>query len=122
MLRFSLIVISMFIPTICSAAEWTVDRLHGEALYQAGGSWLDLSRGQEIGNGVLIRTGANGRLNLARGAEEVSLGANTQIQIRDAGSAMMTSIIQDSGMRFLARTAVDMEDVHSLNSNGLIVH
>jgi len=97
MLRVLLFVITYLVAGAAFAADWTVDRLRGDALIQANGLWIALKVGTPIPNGVQVKTGSDGRLDLVRGAEKVTLGAGTQIQIRDAGSEMMTSIIQTSG-------------------------
>ncbi|MBE7734605.1 FecR family protein [Devosia faecipullorum] len=97
MLRVLLLALTCLVANSAFAADWIVDRLRGEAFIQANGLWMTLDVGMAIPNGVQVKTGSNGRVDLVRGAEKVTLGAGTQIQIRDAGSEMMTSITQTSG-------------------------
>lgn len=62
-----------------------------------GGDWVTLTRGQVVPDGGRVRTESNGRVELVRGAERISLAANTEISIRDAGDQKMTSVIQSRG-------------------------
>lgn len=86
------------------AAGWTADRVRGEVLVEAGSSWEQVQRGIEINDGARLKTGASGRVDLSRGKDHFSLGANTSVQIRDSGSDLMTSVIQSAGV-----VSVDVE-------------
>lgn len=86
------------------AAGWTADRVRGEVLIEAGSGWEQVQRGIEIGNGAQLKTGADGRVDLSRGKDHFSLGANTSVEIRDSGSDLMTSVIQSAGV-----VSVDVE-------------
>ena len=139
MFRIILITFSLLATSFCAAAEWSVDRVRGEAQFRPHGSWLPLSPGMVVENGVLVRTGADGRVDLIRAAEVVTLGANTQIEIKDAGSELMTSIIQESGVvtadverrnvqhfsiqtPFLAAVVKGTKFVVTTDANGASVH
>lgn len=97
MLRYLVLVISMLVSTIAIGAEWKVDRVRGEVLYSAGSGWVQLAPGAEIANGGVIQTGSNARVDLSRGKDRVTLGASTKVQIKDAGSKLMTTVIQSAG-------------------------
>ena len=86
------------------AAGWTADRVRGEVLVEAGSSWEQVQRGIEINDGARLKTGASGRVDLSRGKDHFSLGANTSVQIRDSGPDLMTSVIQSAGV-----VSVDVE-------------
>ena len=98
MLRILLIAVFSMIAALCSADEWSVGRMRGEVEHRVGLSWKPVEAGMLIEDRTRVRTGADGRVDLQRGAELVSLGANTEIEIRDGGAELMTTIIQESGV------------------------
>lgn len=98
MLRILLIAVFSMIAALCSADEWSVGRMRGEVEHRVGLSWKPVEAGMLIEDRAHVRTGADGRVDLQRGAELVSLGANTEIEIRDGGAELMTTIIQESGV------------------------
>jgi hypothetical protein len=83
--------------SVAIADDWVADRLRGEVSVMSGGNWLQLQRGEVVPDGVSVRTGADGRVELLRGAERIELASNTEISIRDAGSQKMTSVLQTYG-------------------------
>ena len=85
------------------ADEWIVNRLRGSAQFLSGGQWMDLSRGLAIGDGASVRTGGDGRVGLARGAETIELEPGTEIFLHE-GEGKLTSVVQKSGV-----VAVDVE-------------
>lgn len=96
----SLLITSALLASVSTsvlAAEWTADRLRGSVSILEGGRWVPLSRGDIVADRGKVRTEADGRAELVRGKERVSLAANTLIELRDGGSQLMTSVIQSSG-------------------------
>lgn len=79
------------------AADWVVDRARGSVVQWEGGRWTALERGDVVPDARKIRTGADGRADLVRGGERISLSPNTEVAIRDAGDEKMTSVLQNSG-------------------------
>ena len=80
------------------ADDWMVSRVRGDVTQQVGAVWQTVQRGDVIADNRYLRTGADGRIGLARGAETIELQANTQIRIEDAGPERMTSVLQDFGV------------------------
>jgi len=101
-LVFCLLMLLFAAPVL--AADWQVSRVRGEVVQQIGGAWKAVSRGDTIPNDRYVRTGATGRLGLARGKETIELQGDTQIRIKDAGAKLMTSVFQDFG-----EVSVDVE-------------
>ncbi len=79
------------------AADWIVDRARGDVRQWEGGQWVALQRGDAIPDARKIRTGADGRVELTRGQERISVASNSEIAIQDAGEARMTSVLQSFG-------------------------
>src|SRR5699024_6287447 len=86
------------LSTAAMAAGWTVERVRGEASINAGNGWQQIQVGLEIGDGARVQTGGSGRVDVVRGNDHFTLGANTVVQIRDAGAELMTSIVQSAGV------------------------
>jgi hypothetical protein len=85
--------------TMASAATadtWTAVRLRGTVLQLVAGVWQPLHRNDVVPDETLIRTLNNGYVDFARGAETVSLGPTTQIQIFDKGGAKPFTTVQQS--------------------------
>lgn len=80
------------------ADEWIAERLRGGVMQLQNGQWTALERGAVVPDGRTVRTGPDGRLELVRGQERISLAADTEISIRDAAGQKMTSVMQSSGM------------------------
>ena len=79
------------------AEGWVVNRVRGTADHLTGGKWIPLERGAMIDNGQSLKTGADGRVGLVRGAETVELEPGTQILLHE-GAGKMTSFEQASGL------------------------
>ena len=90
-----LLFVLMVAPTL--AEGWVVSRLRGTVEHQSRGSWVALERGMAILDGAAVRTGADGRVGLARGAETIDLDPSTQIVLHE-GAGRITSIVQTSGV------------------------
>lgn len=98
MLRVLFALAFMMLTTgFCSAHEWSVSRVRGEAQYKVGAGWQDISPGLVLAKRAHLRTGGDGRIDIMRNAETVTLGANSQVEIRDGGAELMTTLIQTSG-------------------------
>lgn len=100
-MRFENIAISaLMLASMCTTAfadDWIADRLRGTVTQWEHGEWVALSRGDVVPDGRKIRTGGDGRVDLVRGAEIISLASNTEIAVRDAAGQKMTSVIQTLG-------------------------
>ena len=78
------------------ADEWIVNRVRGDAQFLSGGQWAELTRGLAIVDGSSVRTGDDGRVGLARGAETIELAPGTEVFLHE-GEGKLTSIEQKSG-------------------------
>lgn len=96
-LRLCATTLLMSVSSGVLAADWVVDRARGQVLQWEQGRWAPLERGDAVPDARKIRTGADGRADLVRGGERISLAPNTEIAIRDAGDAKMTSVLQSFG-------------------------
>jgi hypothetical protein len=79
------------------AQDWVVTRVRGTAEQQANGSWVELVRGSLVQDRQSVRTGPDGRVGLARGAETIELDPGTNIVLQE-GAGKLTSLIQSSGV------------------------
>jgi hypothetical protein len=80
------------------ADDWVVTRLRGAVEARADTGWQKLARGAVIPDDRYVRTGPNGRVELVRGNETISLEPNTQVRIDDRGGAKpFTTVKQDYG-------------------------
>ncbi|HEV2515580.1 MAG TPA: FecR family protein [Devosia sp.] len=79
------------------ADDWVAVKLRGQVLQLVAGDWAKLQRGDVVPDDRVIRTLGNGRVDLQRDAEVVSLGGNTQIQIRDKAGKRFTTVQQHFG-------------------------
>ncbi|WDR04043.1 FecR family protein [Devosia algicola] len=74
--------------------DWTADRLRGIVMQLDGTDWRPVVRGEVISDDRHIRTLASGRVEFVRGAERISVGGDTDIQISDATGRRMTTVKQ----------------------------
>lgn len=93
----SLIAAAFLTVTPALADDWTVSKLRGTVQQQVDGQWVDLARGDIVPDDRLIRTLADGHLDLVRGKEVLTLSANTQIQVHDQADPQFTTVTQDFG-------------------------
>ncbi len=84
--------------SVALADEWIAERLRGGVMQYQSGNWIALERGHVVPDGGKVRTTGTGRVELVRGQENIALGPNTQIAVRDAAGQKMTSVIQSSGV------------------------
>lgn len=99
MLTLLVLVVAMG-STLASAAfadDWVAVKLRGQVLQLVGGDWAKLQRGDVVPDDRVIRTLGNGRVDLQRDAEVISLGGNTQIQIKDKAGQRFTTVQQHFG-------------------------
>ncbi|WP_084620069.1 FecR family protein [Devosia chinhatensis] len=85
------------ISTSTLAQDWVAERLRGTVLQLEGGEWTSMERGAIVPDGQTIKTAADGRAELVRGQERISLAGNTQISIRDSAGQKMTTVLQTLG-------------------------
>jgi hypothetical protein len=99
MLTLLLLVVAMSF-TLASASfadDWVAVKLRGQVLQLVGGDWARLQRGDVVPDDRVIRTLGNGRVDLKRDAEVISLGGSTQIQIKDRAGKRFTTVKQHFG-------------------------
>lgn len=99
MLTLLVLVVAMG-STLASAAfadDWVAVKLRGQVLQLVGGDWAKLQRGDVVPDDRVIRTLGNGRVDLQRDAEVISLGGNTQIQVKDKTGKRFTTVQQHFG-------------------------
>lgn len=66
MIRLLSIALFLALSLPAMAAGWTVERVRGEAAIEVRGGWQPVQVGLVIGNGSKLRTGASGRVDIAR--------------------------------------------------------
>src|SRR3569623_1042975 len=69
------------------ADDWTTVQLRGQVLQLVDNQWQPLARGSVVPDSRVIRTLGLSHVTFPRGQETVDLGANTQVQIHDRGTA-----------------------------------
>jgi hypothetical protein len=79
------------------ADEWAVVKLRGTVQQLIDGAWTAVARGDNIPDDRTVRTLADGHVDLQRGAEVVTLGADTKVQIHDKADVRYTTVQQDFG-------------------------
>jgi hypothetical protein len=89
-------------PSSATAQEnvWRVTKASGDiSIESAGAQPVALTPSASINPGDTIRTGANGRVMLQRGAETMMISPNSVVGVPTpkAGSAVTTTILQQSG-------------------------
>lgn len=79
------------------ADEWAVVKLRGTVQQLIDGAWAPVARGDKIADDRPVRTLGDGHADLQRGAEIVTLGADTQVVIHDKADVRYTTVQQDFG-------------------------
>ena len=79
------------------ADDWTAVKLRGVVLHLVEGEWVKMARGDVVPDGDVIRTLAGARVDMQRGAEMVTLGGDTQVQIFDKDGQQFTTVKQYFG-------------------------
>lgn len=98
MLRIALqLSLSLLLTLPVMAEDWVANRLRGTAEQMVRGQWVPLVRGATVLDGERVRTGADGRVELVRGAEVIDLDPGTQIELHE-GAGKLTSIELSSGV------------------------
>lgn len=87
----------LLLPTAALADHWRVTKLRGPVLQLVEGAWAPLRRGDIVPDDRVLRTLPRGRVELQRGAETVSLGGETQVQIHDLEGRRFTTVQQYFG-------------------------
>lgn len=78
------------------ADDWTAIRLRGQVQELVDGSWAPVHRNDIVADETVIRTLADGYVDLVRGAETVSLQPDTQLRILDKGGSKPFTTVQQS--------------------------
>ena len=90
------------------ADEWTAIKLRGTVEQLVDGNWQQLALGAVVPDDRPIRTGADGRVDFRRDQDQISLGGDTQIQIKDQAGQRFTTIVEDHGF---VESDVDVQNV-----------
>src|SRR5262245_61258236 len=101
----ALAVVFVFSGSIASAqdAAWRVSKASGDVTISTSGAQpVALTNTMSVNPGDVIRTGANGRVLLARGAETMLVSANSVVGLpTDQQRGMSTTILQQAGTSLL---------------------
>ena len=92
---FALAVALVAAPAL--ADDWVAVKLRGVVLHLVDGAWTKMARGDSVPDGDVIRTLAGARVDMQRGAEVVTLGGDTQVQIFDKDGQQFTTVKQYFG-------------------------
>lgn len=79
------------------ADDWVAVKLRGVVLHLVDGAWAKMARGDVVPDGDVIRTLTGARVDMQRGAEVVTLGSDTQVQIFDKDGQQFTTVKQYFG-------------------------
>lgn len=88
----ALCAVFLFSVTTALADDWLVTKLRGTVLQLVDNDWQPLGRGDVVSDDRVLRTLRNGRAELQRGREVISLGPDTQIQIHDKDGKQFTTV------------------------------
>ena len=80
-----------------AAADWQATRLVGQVEQLAGEQWLPLKRGDTVPDGRQVRTLADGRVELTRDTDVISLGPATAVAISESTAEPFTTVTQAYG-------------------------
>lgn len=98
----------LVVPALAFADDWTAIRLRGTVEQLVDGTWKPLILGAVVPDDRPIRTGPDGRVDFRRDQDQITLGGDTQIQIKDQTGQRFTTIVQDHG---LVESDVDVQNV-----------
>lgn len=86
-------------PALAQDAAWRVSKATGEVSVASadGVQTVALTDGAELKPGEVIRTGANGRVLLTRGAESIVVSANSIVGLPREQHEGMTTIVEQAG-------------------------
>jgi hypothetical protein len=97
-----ILVLGALAALLCGSApaladDWAVVKLRGTVQQLIDGAWTAVGRGDLIPDERTLRTLSDGHVDLQRGAEVVTLGADTQVMIHDKTDVRYTTVQQDFG-------------------------
>lgn len=98
----------LIVPALAFADDWTAIRLRGTVEQLVDGTWKPLILGAVVPDDRPIRTGPDGRVDFRRDQDQITLGGDTQIQIKDQAGQRFTTIVQDHGH---VESDVDVQNV-----------
>jgi hypothetical protein len=104
LLLIAFVVVGTGSPAIAQDTSWRVSKSSGEVWIDAPGAQpVALSADAVLSPGASVRTGANGRVLLIRGAETIMVSPNSAVQIPagKSGNGGVTTILQRSGSLLL---------------------
>ena len=91
------LLLALAFPLSAFADDWVAVKLRGVVMQLVDGDWAELHRGDVVPDDRVIRTLQSGRVDFQRDAETISLGANSQIQIKDKAGQRYTTVKQHFG-------------------------
>ena len=86
------------LTTIALADDWAAVKLRGQVFQLVDNEWQPLKRGDVVPDDRVLRTLRNGRVELHRDGEVISLGPHTQVQIVDRTGRRFTTVKQHFGV------------------------
>lgn len=93
-----LVGVALLLSTVpVAAADWQATRLVGQVEQLAGEQWLPLKRGDIVPDGRQVRTLADGRVELTRDTDVISLGPATAVAISESTAEPFTTVTQAYG-------------------------
>jgi hypothetical protein len=97
-----ILVLGALAALLCGSApaladDWAVVKLRGTVQQLVEGAWTPVGRGDRIPDERAVRTLGDGYADLQRGAEVVTLGADTQVVIHDRQDVRYTVVQQEFG-------------------------
>ncbi len=96
-LTLAVFALAVFSSVPAFADQWEVMKLRGTVQVLTAGIWSDLKRGDMVPDDQTVRTLSDGRVDLQRDQEVISLGADTQVQVHDKTRVRYTTVQQDFG-------------------------
>jgi hypothetical protein len=80
-----------------AAREWVATERLGTVLQLTGDSWEEVERDRRFADGAVIRTLQRGQLRLESGADRISIGRNTVVELVASPDSAQTFITQHAG-------------------------
>lgn len=79
------------------AADWQIATVSGKAYRLAGTDWVRVAANDPIALGDTIKTLGSGRLTLTRDGVTVTIGPDSQVQIKERLNGKFTDVLQTAG-------------------------
>ncbi len=79
------------------AADWQAAAVSGKVFRQNGTAWVAVTAGEPIALGNMVKTLGSGRLTLQRDGVTVTVGPNSQLQIKERLDGKFTDVLQSAG-------------------------